>query len=65
VTEGTDAAQERYGDEEAPRRFEAALRAALNMPCKPHKGSAGKGRDAKREATAVNVPTSSQARRQT
>ncbi len=54
-----------YPEEEAQRRFETALRAALNMPRKPHKAVAGKGREAKREATTVNVPEPLQARRQT
>jgi hypothetical protein len=63
VTEGTDAAQGRYSGVEAQRRFETALRAALNIPCKPHKGIAGKGREAGRKPTTVSVPTFPQARR--
>lgn len=44
---------EAYSDEEAQRRFEIALRAALNMPHKPHKAVVGKGRASKRKAAAT------------
>lgn len=48
--------QGQFSDEEAQRRFGIALRAALNMPHKPHKAVAGKGQVSNRKTAAAGAP---------
>lgn len=54
---------DQYSDEEAQRRFGIALRAALNMPHKPHKAAVGKGRESKRKTAEASVPQAARAKR--
>lgn len=44
-----------YPDEDAQRRAEAMIRAALNTPPTPHKAFAGKGRLSNRKTAAASV----------
>jgi hypothetical protein len=48
--------EDQYPKQEAKRRAEAMIRAALNMPPKPHKAVAGKGRVSNRKTEAAGVP---------
>jgi hypothetical protein len=52
----TSPTEDSYSAEEAHRRFEIALRAALNMPHKPHKVGAGKRRVSKQQPAAEGTP---------